>query len=120
MPSVTMVGYVRHILGRGRLFGLPNPGVKIGLKLYSIFQNHFVNSHDYSKAMVKFRSKFQFESLLQFYRTAEKVTKIKLVMVLVESFEEYHHLFNLHLVTILFLFFSQLRFKHTKYKGSLT
>ena len=53
------------------------------------------------KAMIKFRSKFQLQILLQFYRTAEKVTKIKLVMV--ESFDKYQHSFNLHfLVTILF------------------
>ena len=53
------------------------------------------------KAMIKFRSKFQLQILLQFYRTAEKVTKIKLVMV--ESFDKYQHSFNLHfLVTVLF------------------
>ena len=109
MPSFTMVGYVGNILGRGRLFGLPNTRVKIGLKLYKLFQNYFVNSHDYSKEMVKFRSKFQFETLLQFYRTAEKVSKIKLEMVLAESFEECHHLFNLHLVTILFFFIIEIQ-----------
>ena len=37
-----------------------------------------------SKAMINFRSKFQFQILLQFYRTAEKVTKIKIVMVIVK------------------------------------
>ena len=53
--------------------------------------------------MIKFPSKFQFQILLQFYRTAEKVTKIKLVMVIVQIFDKYHHLFNVHiLVTILF------------------
>ena len=53
------------------------------------------------KAMIKFRSKFQLQILLQFYRTAEKVTKIKLAMV--ESFDKYQHSFNLHfLVTVLF------------------
>ena len=53
------------------------------------------------KDMIKFRSKFQLQILLQFYRTAEKVTKIKLVMV--ESFDKYQHSFNLHfLVTVLF------------------
>ena len=36
--------------------------------------------------MIKFRSKFQFQILLQFYRTAEKGTKTKLVMVIVKSF----------------------------------
>ena len=36
-----------------------------------------------SKAMIKFRSDFQFQILLKFYWTAEKVTKIKLVMVMV-------------------------------------
>ena len=38
-----------------------------------------------SKVMIKFRSKFQFQILWQFYWTAEKVTKIKLVMVMVKS-----------------------------------
>ena len=53
--------------------------------------------------MVKFRTKFQIQILLQFYRTAEKVSKAKLVMVTVKSFDKYHNLFNLHiLVTILF------------------
>ena len=37
-----------------------------------------VNSHDYSKTMIKFRSKVQFQILLQFYRTAEKVAKLSL------------------------------------------
>ena len=56
-----------------------------------------------SKPMIKFQSKFQFQILLRFYRTAEKVTKIKLVMVIVKIFDKYHHLFNLHiLVTISF------------------
>ena len=39
-----------------------------------------------SKAMIKFRSKFQFQILLQFYWTAEKVTKIKHDMVIAKSF----------------------------------
>ena len=51
----------------------------------------------------KARSKFQFQILLRFYWTAEKVSKIILVMVMVKSFEEYHHLFNPNiLVTVLF------------------
>ena len=54
--------------------------------------------------MIKFRSKFQFQILLQFYRTAEKITKIKLVMVIVKSFDKYHHLFNRH-ISVLILFF---------------
>ena len=37
-----------------------------------------------SQAMIEFRSKFQFKILLQFYRTAERVTKIKLLMVMVK------------------------------------
>ena len=47
--------------------------------------------------MIKFRSKFQFQILLQFYWTAEEITKIKLVMVMVKSFDKYYHLFNLHI-----------------------
>ena len=65
--------------------------------------------------MINFRSEFQFQITLQFHSSAEKAIKIKLVMVIVKSFEKYHHLFNLYiLVTI--LFFSWLRFKHTEYK----
>ena len=41
-----------------------------------------------SKAMIKFRSKFQFKILLWFYWTAEKVTKIKLVTVSVKRFDK--------------------------------
>ena len=58
----------------------------IWLKSYKVFQN-FENSHDHSKSMIKFRTKFQFQILLQFYRTAEKVTKIKLVMVMVKFWQ---------------------------------
>ena len=55
----------------------------------------------FSKAMFKFQ--FQFQIILQFYRTAVKGIKIKLVMVLIKSFDKYHHFCNLHiLVTILF------------------
>ena len=43
--------------------------------------------------MIKFRSKFQFQILSQFYRTAEKVTKMKLVIIMVKSFDKYHRLF---------------------------
>ena len=53
-----------------------------------------------SKAMIKFHSKFQVQIPLQFYG---QLKKLKLVMVMVKSFDKYHHLFNLHiLVTILF------------------
>ena len=53
-----------------------------------------------SKVMIKFRYKFQFQVPLQFYGTVEKV---KLAMVMVKSFDQYHHLFNVPiLVTILF------------------
>ena len=56
-----------------------------------------------SKAIIKFRSEFQFQIRLQFYWTAEKVIKIKHQMVMDKSFDKYHHLFNPHiLVTILF------------------
>ena len=44
--------------------------------------------------MIKFPSKFQFQILLQFYRTTEKVTKIKYAMVVVKSFEKYHDIFS--------------------------
>ena len=56
-----------------------------------------------SKSIIKFRPRFQFQILLQFHRIAEKVAKIKIVMLMAKSFDKYHHLFNLHiLVTILF------------------
>ena len=48
-----------------------------------------------SKAMIKFRSKFQFQIPLQFYRTVEEV----------EHFDYY-------------FVFSGLRFKHSEYKGT--
>ena len=69
-----------------------------------------------SKEMIKFRPKFQFQILLQFYWTAEKVTKIKHEMVMVKRFEKYHHLFNLQ-ISVAVLLFSWLRFKLTEYKG---
>ena len=56
-----------------------------------------------SKGMVEFQSKFQFQILLQFYRTAERVTKIKFVIVMVESFDKYnHHFIFQNLLTLLF------------------
>ena len=58
-----------------------------------------------SKAMIRFRSEFQFQILLQSDRTVEKVTKIKLVMVIVKSFDKYHHLFNHFTFWLLFCFF---------------
>ena len=57
-----------------------------------------------SKATIKFRSKFQFQVLLQFYGTSENVTKIKLVMVMVKSFDKYHHDFNLHILVAISFF----------------
>ena len=57
-----------------------------------------------SKSMIKFRSKFQFQILLQFHRTAEKVTKIKLMMVMVKSFNKYHN-FSTFIFWLLFCFF---------------
>ena len=52
--------------------------------------------------MIKFRSKFQFQIPLQFYRIFEKVETFQLI-VIVKSFGKYHHLSNLPiLVTILF------------------
>ena len=54
--------------------------------------------------MIKFRPKFHFQILLQFYRTALKVTKIKLVMVIVKSFDKYHHVFNLNILVTIWFF----------------
>ena len=121
-----IVGYVRHILERGRLFRPPNPWatllkrptVMTGKNRIKLFKQHFLNSDDYSKAMIKFGSKFQFQSLLQFYRTAEKVTKIKLVMVIVK-FWKILLSFQTSLFSHYFVF-SWLRLKHTEYKVSLT
>ena len=50
------------------------------------FSNSTLQVAMISKAMIKFRSKFQFQILLQFYWTAEKVTKIKHDMVIAKSF----------------------------------
>ena len=57
-----------------------------------------------SKAMIKFRSKLQFQILLQFYWTAGKVTKIKHEIVMVKCFGKYHHLVNLHILVTILLF----------------
>ena len=57
-----------------------------------------------SEAMNKFRSKFQFQILLQFYGTAEKVTKIKLVMVMVKSLTN-TTIFSTFTFWLLFCFF---------------
>ena len=57
-----------------------------------------------SEATIKFRSKFQFQILLTFFWTAEKVTKIKHEMVMVKSFDKYHHLFNLPILVTILLF----------------
>ena len=54
--------------------------------------------------MIKFWSKFQIQILLQFYWTAEKVTKTKLVMVMVKSFDKSHYHFNLHILIIILFF----------------
>ena len=66
--------------------------------------------------MIKFRSKFQFQISLQFYRTFEKVETCagngqKFWQVL-PSFQHSHFGYN--------SVFSWLRFKHTQYKGTLT
>ena len=55
-----------------------------------------------NNVMTKFEINFHFQIYLQFYWTAEKVTKIKLVMVMVKSFDKYHHLFNNHFVITAF------------------
>ena len=53
-----------------------------------------------SKSMIKFRSKFQFQIPLQFYK---KLKKLKAEVVLVKSFDKDHYFLNFHLlVTILF------------------
>ena len=53
-----------------------------------------------SKSMIKFRSKFQFQIPLQFYK---KLKKLKSEVVLVKSFDKDHYFSNFHLlVTILF------------------
>ena len=90
IASLIIVGYVRHF--REGAFLVPpireQPPKKgpssIRLNRIKLFKQHFINSHDYSKAIIKFQAKFQFQILLQFYRTAEKVTKVKLVMVIVK------------------------------------
>ena len=52
-----------------------------------------------SKAMIKFWSKFQIHIiLLQFCRRAEKVTKIKLMRVLLKSFDKSYDICSLHIL----------------------
>ena len=95
LPRVIIVGYARHILGRGA-FLVPSIHEQSPKKAHcaKLLKERFVNSHNYSKAMTKFRSKFQFQIPSQFYRAAQKVTKIKLVMAIVKHFDKYHHLFT--------------------------
>ena len=66
------------------------------LKLYKAFQTP-VQTAMIGKVMIKLRSKFKFQILLQFYRTVEKVETCA------GNGQMFHHLFNLPiLVTILF------------------
>ena len=62
-----------------------------------------------SKAMIKFRSKSQFQILLQFYKTAEKVTKVKRVMVIVKSFDKCYDLLDLHILVTILLFMIEIQ-----------
>ena len=57
-----------------------------------------------SKVMIKFWSNFQFQILLQFYRTSGKVTEIKLVMVTVKILNKYNRLFNLSILVSILIF----------------
>ena len=69
-----------------------------------------------SIVMIKFRSKFQFQITLQFYRIGEKAEVCdgngQKFWQAPSSFQPSH--FDYYFV------FSWLRFKHTKYKGTLT
>ena len=47
--------------------------------------------------MIKFWTKFQIQIFLQFYWRAEKVIKIKLVRLLVKSFDKFSHLSLLYI-----------------------
>ena len=53
-----------------------------------------------SKAMIK----FQIQIILQFYRTAKIMKKIKFVMAMAESFNKSRHFFNLHIFAYCFVF----------------
>ena len=55
-----------------------------------------------SKAMIKFRSKFQFQILLQFYRTVEK---IEICDDNDQNFDKDRHFSNFHAFWLLFCFF---------------
>ena len=55
-----------------------------------------------SKVMIKFRSKFQFQIPLQFYRTVKKVETCDANGQ--KSFDKYHHLFNLPILVTTLLF----------------
>ena len=68
-----------------------------------------------SKAMIKFRSKFQFQILLQFYRTLEKA---EVCDGNGQKFWEGPPFFQLSNYGYYFVFW--LRFKHTEYEVTLT
>ena len=76
---------------------------------------NFSNVEIISKVMIKFRSKFQFQISLQFYRTVEKVETCdgngQKFWQVPPSFQPLHFVY--------YFVFSWLRFKHTDYKGTL-
>ena len=62
-----------------------------------------------SKVMIKFRSKFQFQIPLQFYRT---VGKVETLMVVVKGFDKCDHLFSLPILVTIFIFMIEVQAKH--------
>ena len=85
------------------------------LKLYKAFQTT-VQVAMISKVMIKFRSKFQFQIPLQFYRTVEKVETCdghgQKFWQVASSFQPFHFGY--------YFAFSWLRFQYTECKGTLT
>ena len=50
-----------------------------------------------SETMIKFWSRFQIQIFLQFHWRAEKLIKIKLVIAMVKSLDESHHIFTIYI-----------------------
>ena len=61
-----------------------------------------------SKVIIKFRSKFQFQIPLQFYRI---VGKVETLMVVVKGFDKCYNLFSLSILVTIF-FMAEVQAKH--------
>ena len=71
------------------------------LKLYEAFQIALYNYPWLVKSWLNFDLNFSFKFL---YNFTGQLKKLKLVMVMVKSFDKYHHLFNLPILVTTLLF----------------